>query len=156
MTHTAQINLMVSLLVSVILIGGGAFAKNADHLRRIVKFRGIKVTDPAGLETARSVVRGNRSSEMHRLGLVNALAIRLPTGKAHQALASLRSHRDVEEVYNDPMSRADGAICIDPAPPPKLRELPLGTVDDQRARSPSALARSAGNRGDGGRPGYRH
>ena len=124
MTRMARFSLVVWVLVSVILIGGGVFAKNADNLRRIVKFRSIDVTNPEGLATARSVVRGSESSEMHRLWLVNALAIRLPTAKAEQALASLRSHRDVEEVYNDPMSRADGAICIDPAPPPSPRATP--------------------------------
>ena len=126
MTRMARVSLVVCVLVSVILIGGGAFAKSADNLRRIVKFRSIDVTDPEGLATARSVVKGSGSSEMHRLGLVNALAIRLPAAKADQALASLRSHRDVEEVYNDSMSRADGAICIDPAPPPIPESYPWG------------------------------
>jgi subtilisin len=121
MTNAARINLMICILMSLILVGGGAFAKSVDHLRRIVKFRGINVTDPAGLATARSVVKGIGSSEMHRLELVNALAIRLPAVKADQALAFLRSHSDVEEVYNDSMSRADGAICIEPAPPSSER-----------------------------------
>jgi hypothetical protein len=95
----AQVSLVVCVLVSAILIGGGAFSKSADNLRRIVKFRGIDVTDPAGLATARSVVKRSESSEMHRLWLVNALAVRLPAAKADQALASLRSHRDVDLRY---------------------------------------------------------
>ena len=72
MTQMTQISLGVCVLVSVILIGGGAFAKSADTLRRIVKFRGLDLTSPAGLATARSVVAGSMSNEMHRLWLVNA------------------------------------------------------------------------------------
>jgi hypothetical protein len=41
MTHTARVSLVVCMLVSVILSGRGAFAKSADHLRRIVKFHGM-------------------------------------------------------------------------------------------------------------------
>jgi subtilisin len=126
MTWMARVSLVVCVLVSVIPIGGGAFAKSADHLRRIVKFRGIDLTDPAGLATARSVVKGSESSEMHGLWLVNALAVRLPAAKADQALASLRSRGDVEGVYNDSVSRADGAICIDPAPGPVPESYPWG------------------------------
>jgi subtilisin family serine protease len=127
----ARVSLVAWVLVSVILIEGGAFAKSTYHLRRIVKFRGIDLTDPAGLATARSVVKASESSEIHRLWLVNALAVRLPTAKAEQALASLRSHRDIEGVSNDSVSRADGTTCIDPAPGPVPESYPWGlqTID---------------------------
>jgi len=70
MTRMARVSLVAWVLVSVILIEGGAFAKSAHNLRRIVKFRGIDLTVPAGLATARSVVKGSESSEIHRLWLV--------------------------------------------------------------------------------------
>jgi subtilisin family serine protease len=56
MARMARVRVVAWVLVSVILIGGGAFAKIADNLRRIVKFRGIDMTEPEGLATARSVV----------------------------------------------------------------------------------------------------
>jgi hypothetical protein len=131
MTRMARVSLVAWVLVSIILIEGGAFAKSAYNLRRIVKSREFDLTDPAGLATARSVVKGSKSSEIHRLWLVNALAVRLPTAKAEQALASLRSHRDVEGVSNDSVSRADGAICIDsaPGPVPESYSWGLQTID---------------------------
>src|SRR5262245_50542197 len=57
MTQMTRVSLVVCVLVSVILIGGGAFAKSADNLRQIVKFRGIDMTEPEDLATARSVVK---------------------------------------------------------------------------------------------------
>ena len=125
MTRMARVSLVVWVLVSVIPIGGGAFAKSADYLRRIVKFRGINVTDPEGLATARSVVKGSESSEMHRLWLVNALAIRLPAVKADQALVSLRSHREVEGVYDDAVKQGGRRhLYRSSAPAPSPRAIP--------------------------------
>src|SRR6266480_2321641 len=126
MTHTTQIRLGVCILVSVILIGGGAFAKSPDNLRRIVKFRGIDLKEPGGLATARSVAAGSGSSEVHELSMINAMAIRLPAVSADQALVSLQKNPHVEEVFDDLLSMADGAICIDPAPPPAPESYPWG------------------------------
>jgi hypothetical protein len=52
MTHMARVSLVVCGLVSIILIGGVAFAQSADDLRRIVTFLGLDLTDPGGLATA--------------------------------------------------------------------------------------------------------
>ena len=68
------------------------------------------------------------SNEVHLLWLINGMAIRLPTSSATQALVSLQKNPNVEEVFDDLLSMADGAICIDPAPPP----LPRATLGDCR------------------------
>jgi subtilisin family serine protease len=118
--------LVVCILASFILIGGMAFAQRPDTLRRIVKFRGLDLTDPGGSATARSVVAGSKSKEVHLLWLINAMAIRLPAVSAEQALASLQKNPNVEEVFDDLLSVAAGAICIDPAPPPVPESYPWG------------------------------
>jgi len=122
----ARVSLVAWVLVSVILIEGGAFAKSPDTLRRIVKFRGLDLTTPGGLTTARSVVAGSKSNEVHLLWLINAMAIQLPTVNAEQTLAALQKNPNVEEVFDDLLSMADGAICIDPAPPPAPESYPWG------------------------------
>jgi hypothetical protein len=124
MTHITQLTLVVCILTSFIFIGDEAFPQSADKLRRIVKFRGIDLTDSGGSATARSVVAGSKSKEVHLLWLINAMAIRLPAVSAEQALASLQKNPNVEEVFDDLLSMADGAICIDPAPPPLPRATP--------------------------------
>jgi hypothetical protein len=48
MTRMTQVSLVVCVLVSAILIGGGAFAKGADNLRRIVKFHRTITTTATG------------------------------------------------------------------------------------------------------------
>jgi subtilisin len=126
MTQLAWVGLVVRVLVSVILIGGGVFAKSPDNLRRIVIFQGINLTDPPGLATARSVVKESGSSEVHTLWLINALAIQLPAAGADQALAALLNNPLVEGVFDDSVSVADGAICIDPAPSPVPESYPWG------------------------------
>jgi hypothetical protein len=124
MTPTIPVSLVVCILASFILIGEEAFAQRPDVLRRIVKFRGIDLRNPGDLATARSVVAGSKSNEVHPLGLINAMAIRLPTPNADQALESLQKNHNVEEVFDDLLSVADGATCIDSAPPPPLRATP--------------------------------
>jgi hypothetical protein len=103
---------------------GRGFRQTPDTLRRIVKFRGLDLTTPGGSATARSVVAGSMSNEVHQLWLINAMAIRLPTSSATQALVSLQKNPNVEEVFDDLLNMADGAICIDPAPPPLPRATP--------------------------------
>src|SRR5215813_2266034 len=126
MTELARVGLVGCVLVSVILIGGGASAKSADNLRRIVKFGGINLTDPQGLATARGAVKESGSSEVHRLWLINGLAIQLPEAGADHALAALLKNPLVEGVFDDSVSVADGAICIDQAPSPVPESYPWG------------------------------
>jgi subtilisin len=126
MTHTTQISLVVCILASLILIGEEAFAQRPDTLREIVKFRGLDLTTPGGLATARSVVAGSKSNEVHLLRLINAMAIRLPAAGADQALVSLQKNPNVEQVFDDPLSVAAGVICITPAPPPVPESYPWG------------------------------
>jgi subtilisin family serine protease len=119
MTHMARVSLVVGVLVSVILIGGVAFAQSADDLRRIVTFRGLDLTAPGDLATARSVVAMSGSREVHNLWLINALAIQLPADRLDQALAFLGSYPFVVGVFDDPVAMVDGGshcIWIDPAP----------------------------------------
>jgi subtilisin family serine protease len=126
MTQSARVGLVVCVLVSVILVGGGASAKNVDNLRRIVKFLGINLTNPEDLATARSVVAASGSSEVHTLWLINALAVQLPAAGADQALAALLRNPLVEGVFDDSVSMADGAICIAPVPAPSSESYPWG------------------------------
>jgi subtilisin family serine protease len=126
MTYTARVSLVVCMLVSVILSGRGAFAKSADHLRRIVKFHGLDLKKPGDLATAHSVVAGSGSRKVHELWLINAMAIRLPAAGADHALVALQKNPTVEQVFDDLLSVAAGAICIAPALPPVLESYPWG------------------------------
>jgi subtilisin family serine protease len=126
MTQLARVGLVVRVLVSIILVGGGVFAESPDNRRSIVKFRDISLTDPQGLATARSVVKESGSSEVHTLWLINALAIQLPAQGAEHALAVLLNNPAVEGVFDDSVSVADGAVCIDPAPSPVPESYPWG------------------------------
>jgi len=116
----ARVSLVVGVLVLVILIGGGAFTASGQDLRKIVIF-----FDNTPLTVQQQVVAQSGSSAVHTLSLINGLAIQLPAA-ADQALASLRSNPAVEEVYDDAVSVADGAICIDPAPSPVPESYPWG------------------------------
>ncbi len=120
MTRMARVSLVVGVLVLVILIGGGAFTASGQDLRKIVIF-----FDNTPLTVQQQVVAQSGSSAVHTLSLINGLAIQLPAA-ADQALASLRSNPAVEEVYDDAVSVADGAICIDPAPSPVPESYPWG------------------------------
>ena len=127
MTHMARISLVVCILVSVILIGGGAFVASAQNLRRIVTFQGIDLTTPLGYATALGVVTASGSSEVHDLSLVNALAIQLPANNINGALNILLSSlcgpitqqiKCVQDIANDTLSMVDGGshpVCIVPA-----------------------------------------
>jgi subtilisin family serine protease len=126
MTYTTRISLVVCILVSFILIGEEAFAQGPDPLRKIVKFRGLDLTTPGGSATARSVVAGSKSNEVHLLWLINAMAIRLPGVSADQALVALQKNPNVEQVFGDLLSVAAGAICIAPAPSPVPESYPWG------------------------------
>lgn len=103
MARMTQLRLMVCALVSVILIGGGAFTASADDLRRIVTFENIDLTNPLGLAIARSIIAASGSSEVHNLSFINTLAIELPAINTTGALAYLQSTQYVQEVGEDPV-----------------------------------------------------
>ena len=63
MTRMARVSLVVCVLVSVILIGGGAFVASAENLRKIVIFHGIDVTPCLGDQ--QQVVAQSGSSVVH-------------------------------------------------------------------------------------------
>ena len=66
MIWLAWVRLVVCVLVSVMLIGGGAFAQSADNLRRIVTFKNLDLTTTLGYLTALSVVSVSGIRVVHR------------------------------------------------------------------------------------------
>src|SRR6266700_3862989 len=96
MTRMARTSLVVGVLVSVILIGGGAFSASGQDLRRIVIF-----LDSTPLAVQLQAVSQSGSSVVHTLSLINALAIQLPEVGTAQALAFLQANPNVEGVYDD-------------------------------------------------------
>jgi subtilisin family serine protease len=58
--------------------------------------------------------------------MINAMAIRLPAAGADHALVALQKNPNVEQVFDDLLSVAAGAICIGPAIPPVPESYPWG------------------------------
>jgi hypothetical protein len=85
MTRMARISLVICVLVSVILLGGGTFTASADALRKMVVF-----ADGTLLSVQKTVVALSGSTILHTLSLVNALAIQLPNYTDTSAVEALR------------------------------------------------------------------
>ena len=129
MTRIARISLVVCVLVSVIVIGGGAFVASAQNLRKIVIFH-----DSTLLADQQQVVAQSGSSMVHILSLINALAVQLPAVGTAEALAFLQGNPLVQGVYDDLVGMVDGGshpICIASALPPVPQSYPWGlqTID---------------------------
>jgi hypothetical protein len=72
MTHIARVSLVVGVLVSVILIGGGAFSASADTRRKIVMFY-----NPPTQDVVNQFV-GAGITALYDLWLINAFAVQVP------------------------------------------------------------------------------
>jgi subtilisin family serine protease len=108
MIWLAWARLVVCVLVSVMLIGGGAFAQSADNLRRIVTFnKNLDLTTTLGYLTAVSLVTVNGIQVVEpNLGeIINALVIQLPA-----AGISLPASLYILDVSLDPLGLVDQII----------------------------------------------
>jgi subtilisin len=112
--------LIIAWVACLILAGGPGLARAAD-LRRIVSF--VDGT-PLGVQQQVVVLSGSRI--VHTLTLITALAIELPAVGTAQALAILAGSPVVQGIDDDPVAVANGAICIDEAPPPIPERYPWG------------------------------
>jgi subtilisin family serine protease len=131
MTRMARVSMVLCVLVSVIVIAGGAFTANAANLRRIVTFNNL--SDRLLYKVTWSLGDGITTIKLvHDLSLINALAIQLPTLGTDQALAFLLNlvvQGVVEGVYDDTVGTVDGGshpVCIVPALPPSPEGYPWG------------------------------
>jgi subtilisin family serine protease len=128
-TRITRLSLVFCLLVSVILLGGGASVASAQNLRKIVIFQ-----DSTLLADQQQVVAQSGGSVVHILSLINAWAVQLPAVGTAEALAFLQGNPLVQGVYDDLVGMVDGGshpICIASALPPVPQSYPWGlqTID---------------------------
>jgi subtilisin len=104
MKRMVWVRWVVSILVSILLIGAIEGSANTRDLRRVVVFEeGIPVNDQQQAVT----LSGSRL--LHILSLVNALAIELPAVGTEAALALLQALPIVQRVEDDPVVELQGA-----------------------------------------------
>jgi hypothetical protein len=112
----ARVSLVVGVLVSVILIGGGAFSASADTRRKIVMFY-----NPPTQDVVNQLV-GAGITVLYDLWLINALAVQVPPPPivgpdlALVLLDALIQQGIVQQVSNDVLTFID-PICPTSAPP---------------------------------------
>ena len=94
---------LVAITLIVTWLYGSTFATSAKDPRRIVTFKIIDLTTTPGYLTALGVVTASGSTVVHKLGFINALAIKLPLADITGALASLLSSPYVLEVSEEPL-----------------------------------------------------
>jgi hypothetical protein len=87
---------IVCVLISLVLLAGGACATSEEDRRKIVIF-----LNGNPLDLQKTIVLLTGSEIVHILGLINALAIRLPLNGLGAALQSLLDKPAVLDVYND-------------------------------------------------------
>jgi subtilisin family serine protease len=114
MIRLVRVRLLVCVLVSVMPIGGGAFAQSADNLRRIVTFQNLDLTTTLGYLTAVSVVTANGTNGIKvvppKLEFISALVIQLPA-----AGISLPASVYISDISPDPLGRVDPITpCLAP------------------------------------------
>ncbi len=96
-------SLIASLVVAIMVLGGGVFAASGAYLRKIVVF--VEGVSP---QVQQQVVKQSGSLVLNVLSLINGLAIQLPPDQATQALQALQANPSVEGVYDDPTIAAQG------------------------------------------------
>src|SRR6267378_1172025 len=125
MKRMVWVKWMVSMVMSILLIGGIAVTASAGDLRRIVVFR-----EGTAVEVQQQLVAMSGSSLLHTLYLINALAIQLPAVGTDVALAFLQAQPAVVRVDDDPLiglqgQGGDGSF-VTPAAPPLKEFYPWG------------------------------
>jgi subtilisin family serine protease len=113
---------MISILASVILLAGAAFAgQEQTAKRKIIVFRGETTR-----QVHRQVVERHGLTVLHHLKLLNAVTTALPDDKAEAALAALQGDLQVAGIYEDLVSWADHVVSITPVAPPPVELFPWG------------------------------
>jgi subtilisin family serine protease len=99
----------------------------------------VSFVDGTPVVVQQQVVALSMSRIVHTLTLITALAIELPAVGTAQALAILAGSVVVQGIDDDPVAVANGAVCIDAAPPPiperypwGLQQVGMATVREQR------------------------
>lgn len=122
MRSVRSLSLMMCAVVSMVLLGGSAFAHQWNSPRKIVVFeRGISG------EAQRQIAASARARVLHMLPIVNGIAIELPSGRRAQALEELRWHSAVFGVYEDHViTAAHSSVSITPVETPATEIFPWG------------------------------
>ena len=146
MVRRGGLRVAASLVVSLGLLGGGAFGATSDSLRKIVVFR-----DGTSEQMQHQVVARSGGQLLNLLPIVTGATITLPSQSAAQALAMLQADPTVIGVYEDPtVSGQDGGgdnvIVITPARPPTPESYPWGL---QAIHVPEVHADEPGVKGAG-------
>jgi subtilisin family serine protease len=89
---------VLCVLMSLMLVVGGAFAADQDDSRKIVMF-----LDGIPLDVQKLLVTLTGSTVVHVLSLINALAIQLPLGGIDDILELLLNNPAVLGVFDDPI-----------------------------------------------------
>ena len=102
-TKVMRVSVLACIVMAIVLLGGGVLAANGADLRRIVVFH-----DGTSSQVQQQVVAQSGSRLLRLLSLINGASIELPATGTDAALAYLRSHYAVAEVYGDPVVGAHG------------------------------------------------
>jgi subtilisin len=98
MIRSSAVRMVVGVLMSIVLVVGGASAADADDSRKIVMF-----LDGIPLDVQKLLVELTGSTIVHVLSLINALAIQLPPGGIDDLLELLLNNPAVLGVFDDPI-----------------------------------------------------
>jgi subtilisin len=121
MKQAGWLKFFVNVAVSMVVLGGVAFAHPVEGRRKIVVFQ--KGT-PGHARQQMAKQAGGRV--LHNLPLIDGIAIELPTGRALQAMKALQRNRAVVRVYDDHVMGADHVISMTPVEPPASELFPWG------------------------------
>jgi len=121
MKQVGWFRFFVNVAVSMVILGGVAFAHPVEGRRKIVVFQ--KGT-PGQARQQMAKQAGGRV--LHNLPLIDAIAIELPSGRAPQAMEALQRNRAVVGVYGDHVIGADHVISMTPVEPPAAELFPWG------------------------------
>ena len=98
MIRSSAVRMVVGVLMSIVLVVGGASAADADDSRKIVMF-----LDGIPLDVQKLLVELTGSTIVHVLSLINALAIQLPPEGIDNLLELLLNNTAVLGVFDDPI-----------------------------------------------------
>jgi hypothetical protein len=94
--NSVGLRVVACLLVSLGLVGGGAFAATGDNIRKIVVFQA-----GTSMQVKQRVIAESGSHVLSILSLINGVAIELPAQNAAQALTALQADPAVTAIYDD-------------------------------------------------------
>ena len=121
MKQVARVGLMFWVVVSMIVMGGAAFAASGGGVRKIVVFR-----EGATPKVQRAVVEGYGGNVLHILPLINGAATQLPATNADAVAAALQNNPHVAGIYDDLRSGGDHVVVFTAVSPPLVEAYPWG------------------------------